>query len=174
MAAETRTELGIGSLDRIDPRALADWLGIPIWNLSGMQEAAPAVSHLLVVEPEAFSAVTVFAGPRRTIVHNDGHHPVRQNSNLAHELSHALLRHPPTPALDDSGCRIWDPDIEEEATWMAGCLLMTPEAALATARGQWSVAAAAARLGISEQMVNFRINKTGARTRVQRARAARS
>jgi hypothetical protein len=33
---------------------------------------------------------------------------------------------------------------------------------------------AAEHFGISEQMVNYRINKTGARVRVQRAQAARS
>ena len=81
---------------------------------------------------------------------------------LAHELSHALLHHPPTPALDDIGNRIWNQDIEDEAAalagwlagWLAGCLLMTAEAALATARNRWSVAEAATRFGISEQMGN--------------------
>ncbi len=75
--------------------------------------------------------------------------------------------------MDDIGNRIWNQDIEDEAAYLAGCLLMTPEVALATARGRWTVAEAAARFGISEQMVNFRINKTGARVRVRRAQAAR-
>jgi Zn-dependent peptidase ImmA (M78 family) len=173
LAAQTREELGVGLFDRLNPRILAEWLSVPILDLSDMQQDAPAVEHLLTVEPEAFSAVTVFAGPRRTIVHNDGHGPARQNSNLAHELGHALLQHPPTPALDDNGCRIWDQSIEDEATWLAGCLLMTPQAALATARDRWRVAEAAERFGISEQVVNYRINKTGARIRVQRARSLR-
>ena len=43
---------------------------------------------------------------------------------------------------------------------------MTAEAALATARNRWLVAEAATRFGISEQMANYRINKTGARKRV--------
>jgi Zn-dependent peptidase ImmA (M78 family) len=173
LACQVRAELEIGNFARLDPRALAGSFGIPIWALSGMLEQAPDVGYLLTAEPEVFSAVTVFADPRRTIVHNDAHVPARQNSNLAHELSHALLHHPPTPAMNDIGNRIWNQDIEDEATYLAGCLLMTPEAALATAKGQWAVAEAAARLGISEQTVNFRINKTGARVRVRRAQAAR-
>ena len=173
LACQVRAELEIGKFAHLDPRTLAGSLGVPVWDLSGMLDQCPDVGYLLTTEPDVFSAVTVFAGPRRTIVHNDGHVPARQNSNLAHELSHALLHHPPTPALDDIGNRIWNQDIEDEAAYLAGCLLMTPEAALATARGRWTVAEAAARFGISEQMVNFRINKTGARVRVRRAQAAR-
>jgi Zn-dependent peptidase ImmA (M78 family) len=173
LSHEVRAELGLGKFDRLDPRNLAESLDVPIWTLTSMSEEAAAIGHLISGEPEVFSAVTVFNGPRRTIVHNDGHVHVRQNSNLAHELSHALLHHPPTPALDDIGNRIWNQDIEDEAAALAGCLLMTAEAALATARNRWSVAEAATRFAISEQMANYRINKTGARKRVERAQAAR-
>lgn len=173
LACQVRAELETGKFGRLDPRTLARSLGVPVWDLSGMLDQCPDVGHLLTTEPDVFSAVTVFAGPRRTIVHNDGHVPARQNSNLAHELSHALLHHPPTPALDDIGNRIWNQNLEDEAAYLAGCLLMTPEAALATAKGRWTVAEAAARFGISEQMVNFRINKTGARVRVRRTQATR-
>lgn len=173
LAYDVRAELGVGKLDRLDPRELATSLGVPIWTLSGMLDESSAIGHLVTTEPEVFSAVTVFAGPRRTIVHNDGHALPRQNSNLAHELSHALLHHPPTAALDDIGNRIWNQDIEDEAAWLSGCLLMTPEAALAIVRAGCPPAEAAIRLGISEQMINFRINKTGARVRVRRAQAAR-
>ena len=51
----------------------------------------------------------------RTIVHNNGHAFVRQNSNIAHELSHGLRHHPPTPAIDNKGCRNWSQAIEDEA-----------------------------------------------------------
>lgn len=169
LAADVRADLGIGPFDHLDPRRLAAWLAIPIIDMSSLEAAAPAVKHLLQVEPEVFSAATVFAGPRRTIVHNDGHSPARQNSNLCHELSHGLLQHPRTPAMDDSGCRIWNQDIEDEANWLAGCLLIPEPAALAIARGRWSIAEAAARFGVSEAMIRFRLNTTGAVARVSRA-----
>ncbi len=133
-----------------------------------MTADAPAVNHLLTVETEVFSAVTVFAGPRRRIVHNDGHSPARQNSNICHELSHGLLQHPPTPALDDNGCRVWNQDLEDEANWLAACLLMTPEAALAAARGRWNIREASIHFAISEKMVRFRMNSTGANIRARR------
>jgi len=72
--------------------------------------------------------------------------------------------------MDESGYRIWDQDIEDEATCLAGCLLLTEQAALATARGRWPLAEAADRYGVSEAMMRFRINKTGAAVRVHPGR----
>lgn len=169
LAASMRLDLGVSPYDRLDPHALAECLAIPIIALTHLEAEAPAIRHLLDVEPEVFSAVTVFAGPRRTIVHNDGHSPARQNSNICHELSHGLLQHPRTPALDDNGCRFWNQGIEDEASWLAGCLLIPEPAALAIARGRWSIAEAAARFGVSEAMIRFRLNTTGAVARVSRA-----
>ena len=117
----------------------------------------------------------MFDGSRRAIVHNDSHAPVRQCSNLGHELSHGLLAHPPTPAIDDTGCRIWNQDIEDEATWLSGCLLVTESAALAIAGGRWTTEEAAARFGVSTAMINYRLNATGARdARLHEPRPVRS
>ena len=173
VALEARNELGIGQLDALDPRLLAEHLDIPIIGLSSLVADAPAVEHLLTVEPEVFSAVTVFDGTRRIVVHNDSHAEVRQNSNICHELSHGLLNHPPTPALDDRGCRVWSQDIEDEAAWLSGCLLVSERATFAVARGTWTIAEAAVRLGVSQQMIQFRLNATGAIKRVSRAGVGR-
>jgi Zn-dependent peptidase ImmA (M78 family) len=172
LACEVRTELRLEPFDRLDPWRLAEHLEIPIVGLSELASAAPAIKHLMMVEPEAFSAVTVFRGAARTIVHNDGHAPVRQNSNLAHELAHGLLLHPPTPALDDRGCRNWNQDVEDEAGWLGGILLITEEMTIAIARGQLNAEEAARRLGVSRQMLRFRMNATGAAERVRRAHAS--
>jgi Zn-dependent peptidase ImmA (M78 family) len=174
IAREIRSELGLGPLAPLDPRTLAAWLEIPILPLSEMVAKAPAVAHLLTKEQNVFSAVTVFRGTRRNIVHNDSHALVRQNSNLAHEISHGLLHHPPTPALDNNGCRDWNQDIEDEAQWLAGALLVTEDAALAIARAGMPLATAAQRFQVSEPMIRFRLNMTGAQRRVQRARGARA
>lgn len=176
LAAEIRQELGLRALDRLDPLVLAEHLAIPVISLSDLLDDAPAVAHLLDVEPRSFSAVTIFDGPRRLIVHNDRHTPGRQNSNIGHELAHGLLLHPPRPAVDHRGCRLWDQEIEEEADWLAGVLLVPEDAALAAARGRtWPTEAEAAlHFGVSEQMLTYRVNITGARIRVQRARKRRA
>ena len=147
--------------------ALAQYVEVPVVPLSDFRREAPfAFRHFGSAETGAFSAGTVFAGPRRTIVHNDFHSPGRQASNLTHELGHALLLHDPTPALDNRGCRLWNQNIEDEAQWLAGALLITEDAALWIARGGSSVSDAASRFGVSEPMINYRLNVTGARKRV--------
>src|SRR5438046_2944464 len=96
IAHEVRSELGLRALDRLDPVRLADYLQVPVIALSGLARDAPfATRHFGEVEVGAFSAATVFSGPRRTIVHNDAHSNGRQASNLTHELGHALLLHEP-------------------------------------------------------------------------------
>ena len=170
LTVEVRGELGLSLYQALDPFVLAEFLEIPIVGLSDFVREAPAIRHLLDVEPEVFSAVTVFAGSQRTIVHNDAHAPSRQRSNLTHELAHGLLLHPPTPALDDTGCRHWNQQIEDEASWLAGALLVPETAAMAIARGRWTQAGAAQHFGVSQAMIRFRLNSTGAIKRVTRAR----
>jgi Zn-dependent peptidase ImmA (M78 family) len=172
IAAETRAELRLGPLDRLDPRVLAEHLDIDVHDLSDIAEQVPDARHVMVAEPEAFSAVTVFRGLERAITHNDAHSLPRQNSNICHELSHGLLMHPSTPALGDSGCRIFNKDVEDEAGYLSGCLLVTEEVTFKIARGHWSPSEAASRLMVSEAMIRFRLNATGAALRVKRAAAA--
>jgi Zn-dependent peptidase ImmA (M78 family) len=92
------------------------------------------------------------------------------SSNITHEAAHGLLHHRPTPALDDRGCRLWDQDIEDEAAFLSGALLVPEDAALAIARGQFTRSGAASHFGVSEKMIQYRINITGAVARVERAR----
>ena len=163
LAEEVRGELGLTPIDRLDPKQLARHLEIPILPLTEFAAIGRDAHYFLSVEPRAFSAVTVFDGYRRTIVHNDVHSEQRQNSDLAHELSHGLLMHEPTAALDGiTGCRIWNPTIEKEADWLAGELLVTPDMALAVARGRLTRQQAMERLGVSSQMLTWRLNMTGA------------
>jgi len=174
LAQEIRAELRLRPLDGLEPRVLAQHLSIPIVSLGELAADSDGARHFLLVEPGAFSALTVFFGHRRLIVHNDSHSEARQNSNLVHELSHGLLLHEPTTALDGStGCRNWNDRIEEEANWLTGELLVTRRAALAVARGRFPRYQALARLGVSGAMLDWRINVTGARRQVERERARR-
>lgn len=172
-ANEIRSELGLGPLDPLDPRRLADELCIPVFNLTEMAKLDPTIRHLVDVDTTAFSAVTIFAGRRRGIVHNDTHSLGRQNSNLAHELSHGLLIHPPTPALGATGCRVWDPVVEDEANWLAGALLVSEAATIEIVKRDINLAIAADHFAVSEEMVRWRVNMTGARKRVARLGGSR-
>lgn len=168
-AKEVRKELGLNFHDALDPWKLMNLLEIPVMTLTEFGNAyAPCVHHFANVEADAFSAVTVFCGNKRLVVHNDTHSRPRQVSNLTHEAAHGLLHHQPFPALDPNGCREWDDNIEKEAEYLAGALLVTEEAALQIVREGISTHNAAQRLGVSQQMVIYRINVTGARRRVLR------
>jgi Zn-dependent peptidase ImmA (M78 family) len=169
IARQARKELGLTPLDALDPFALAGSLGIPVTPLSELhKDAAEAVHFFQQIDPDTFSALTVFAGTRRCIVHNDYHSLGRQVSNLAHELAHALLLHDPSPPLDDRGCRLWNQDIEDEAEFLGGALLITEEAALWIVRSEMSLSEAGSRFQVSEKMVKYRLNVTAARRRVKR------
>ena len=169
IARQIRGELRLNLTDTLDPWKLADWLEIPILRLLDFEEYAEwACRYFRGPGRSAFSAVTVFDGHKRLIVHNDSHSPARQASNVCHELAHGLLLHPPTPALNDQGCRNWSREIEDEANWLSGVLLVPDDAALATVKNGLDLDKAAAYYGVSLQMMQFRINVSGARRRVKR------
>ena len=60
-----------------------------------------------------------------------------------------------------------DSEAEAEADWLSGALLVPEEAAFQIVLGGWSLPEAAAKYGVTQKMVQFRINVTGARRRVQ-------
>jgi Zn-dependent peptidase ImmA (M78 family) len=136
-----------------------------------MRDQIPdATRYFMHTSQAEFSAVTVFLGFERTILHNDSHTRGRQSSDLAHELSHALLLHPATPPIDSRGCREWDPTLEDEAEWLSGALLISDEAALHIVRSRIPDDEAMPLYGVSRKMLQFRLNVTGARIRVARSR----
>jgi Zn-dependent peptidase ImmA (M78 family) len=171
---EMRGELNLKQTDRLDPFELAGLLEIEVLGLSTYAAHAPdVVRHLSSVDQSAFSGMTVFDGLRRVVVFNDAHTDGRQSNNICHELSHGLLLHPASPAMDDRGCRLWNQDIEDEADWLAGCLLVPEEAALMIVARGLSDGDAATMLGVSTALIRMRVNMTGARQRVERGRARR-
>lgn len=162
LAVQVRGELRIAPTARLDPHRLAEHLAIPVSDFSTAAALDPRIGVLLTSERDAVSALTVHAGARREIWVNDSHEPERQNSSLGHELAHALLMHAPGPALDLRGCRHWNGDVEDEANWLSGCLLIPNAAARAIVRYKMSDEAAMARYGVSRQMLTWRLNMSGA------------
>jgi len=171
IAAEVRAELGIGELDRLDPLRLAEHLAIPVIPLSDFRRDAPeAAAYFLDQDEASFSGVTVFRGHHRAIVYNDAHAQGRQNSDIAHELAHALLMHEPGPAFGEGGCRNWNADDEDEANFLGAALLVPEQAALNAVREGLDERSAAATYGVTPKLMRWRINVTGARRRVERSR----
>jgi hypothetical protein len=165
-ALQLRRELGLEDHAPLCPWSLATHLDVPIIPLSSLMRYEPkGVQYLTGRGKNLFSAVTIFVGRhgrRRLIFHNDSHAKTRQAANLAHELAHAILCHPPTPPF------MADSLSEEEAKWLGPALLVPNEAALHIVENGMATPYAATVYGVSGTLIQMRINVSGARIRVQR------
>jgi hypothetical protein len=163
IAVDVRRDLGLPPEAPIDPWKVCAYYEIDVIRLSEFGELA---SHFLSVERDAFSAVTVSRGLRRAIVHNDRHVPWRQRSNLTHEIAHSLLGHVSMPALTTQGERNFDGQVEAEAHFLGGALLITNEAA-------WHIVRedlyddAHKTYGTSHKMLDYRLRVSGALKRAE-------
>lgn len=166
-AREMRRELNVPVHGALCPWKLAEHLDFPVFPLSFYEAVEPnAVAYFRSrLGQREFSAITIFHGNKRLIVHNDAHEPDRQASNIAHELAHGLLLHPPKPPIDEHGSRHYNPLLEEEANWLGPALLVSDEAAVRVVRLGLTVPAAAALYKVSGPVMQMRINVSGARKR---------
>jgi Zn-dependent peptidase ImmA (M78 family) len=105
ISREVRGEMQLRMIDPLEPLALATHLEIPTTALSTCTDS-DVVRHFRGKARRRFSAVTVFlTETERVILYNDYNSAARQNSDIAHECSHALLLHAPRPAFSSGGCR---------------------------------------------------------------------
>ncbi len=173
-AREMRRELGLALYSPLCPWKLAEHLEFSLVPLSSYETAAPELVayYRSISGKKDFSAITLFDGPVRWIVHNDWHHPKRQAANIAHELAHGLLLHPPKPPLDGKSSRHFDAALEEEANWLGPALLVSDEAALFIEERKLTLSEASGRYGVSVDLVRMRLNVSGAALRIARRGAA--
>lgn len=177
IATAVRAEMGLLPHQRLDARDLAAHLEIPLHpvsSLGGGASVATAIDYV-VANSAVFSAMTIFPDwplPRRVVIFNESNSTARQNSDVAHELSHGLLLHEPRDAIV-SGCRDYSRSEEDEAAWLSGCLLVPRAAAIAIAFARTPMGVAAVEYGVSTQMMTYRVNTTGARRQAQAARSRR-
>lgn len=167
-AREFRQELGLELHAPLCPWRLAEHLAIDILALSALHESIPdAVHHLMHVDRKSFSAGTVFCGLKRLVIFNDSHPRGRQASDIIHELSHAILGHPPSIPFNDYGCRNFNKEIEDEANWLGPALLISDEAAIHIVKQRINETMAAQYYGCTTSVIRFRINMTGALRRIR-------
>jgi len=163
MSARVRGELGLTACDRLECEILASSLGVGILSLSDLvaSGAAPESVARLAQPGARFSALTLCFGDKRLVVHNPSESSGRHANSLAHELSHVLLEHPTEPALDESGCRRWNGEVEEEADCLASVLLVPRDGALWWLGRGGSMSNGAMHFGVSEKLFLWRANQTG-------------
>lgn len=169
-AREIRAELGLAADAPLCPFLTATHLEVLTVKLSDFREQhGDAVEYLISAAGQAeFSAITVCIGSTRVIVYNDGHSPARCAANIMHELAHMLLLHPPHPLCGETGKRHFDAGLEDEANWFGPALLVSDEAAMSVAKRGITIRSAAAEYGVSTQLMQMRLNVTGAQRRISR------
>lgn len=168
---ELRIELNLHPAAPLCPFKLAAHLGVSLLRLSDFEELEPEAATYLLGEDgvREFSAVTLCGIKPCAIIYNDAHSPGRIAADIAHELAHILLMHPPHRLVDGTGRRHFDDELEAEANWLGPAILVSEEAALAIATRGLGLPEAAARYGVSEELMRMRLNTTGAYKRVYRA-----
>ncbi len=164
IATEIRAELNLDTDDRLDVLKLAEHLAIPIFTISQIAKLVPRDSfahYFSAVDTDSFSAVTVFHGYTRFN---------RQASNLAHEISHSLLEHSPTPIAGRDGRRYWNSEVEQEANRLGAALLIPRAGALEMFKSNRTLAQIATNFGVSESLCRWRIRQSGIDKQVERWR----
>jgi hypothetical protein len=166
-ALTERETIGLDAVAPLDPRALADARGYPVIALGDLPGVP--VEHLAQLrerDAKAFSAAAVVLGSAAIIVVNDGHSRARQANSITHELAHLLLGHEPVPAFAGPGVRTLTKTDEDEADWLAGCLLV-PKSGIRPVMSQFGddVAVAAKHFRVSIELMRWRHNVTSHRRR---------
>ena len=165
IAIGIRHQLRLAKYAPIDVRELAAHLNLRIIPLSEFKEWCPGqVSQLNKRDGGQFSAARVYFGEGHgMIIVNDDHSLARQNSDIAHEIGHALLAHPLGNLSSMMSCRDFNQDLEDEASHLAGHLLIPNEAAKHIININLGNDSAQASYGVSRKMLDWRLNTSGAR-----------
>jgi Zn-dependent peptidase ImmA (M78 family) len=162
IADQMRSELHVPATEALRSQALAAHLGLEVRSAGDLIDVSK-LQALEQLQPGAFSACTFEIGDRRIIVWNPLSSPARTQSDIAHEAAHVLLRHE-VKRVERVGSFTFfscDPDEEQEANWLAGSLLLPRSLLMRLVRTGTDVDHFAARLGLSREMVNYRLRATG-------------
>lgn len=161
-----RKDLRLKPSDPLDPKLLARHIGTEVWT----PERVPNLEReslitLLSEDPKSWSAVTLHVGTKHLIIINSTHSAPRRASNLMHELAHLLIGHKPARIdVSEDGLLMlntYSKRQEDEAHWLAGCLLLPREALRAISKEMSDLKTAARRYGVSPAMLRYRMNVTG-------------
>lgn len=176
LADRTRAGLGLQPHEHLPIRDLATHLDIEIYPADRLVDRAD-LGELDELQPGAFSAATFHLSSGRTvIVSNPLSELGRTNSDIAHEIAHVLLDHEIREIQQLAGHTFFtcNPEQEEEANWLAGCLLLPRPLLLREAYANSDPETIAVKHHVSVPMARFRLNASGVLLQVQRARTARS
>lgn len=173
--AETiRQDMGKRPFDALDALELARHAGAEVRRADELTSRAK-LETLEELQPGCFSACTFTVGERHVIVYSPLASVGRMQSDIAHEVSHLLLEHTMSSVQTLGGATFYtcNADEEQEANWLAGCLLLPRPLVYRAAKNGLDATAMAERFNVSEQMAGYRIRATGVMQQLNAANARR-
>lgn len=174
LAASVRKDMGKHPSEHVDAADLARHAGAEVRRADELTSLAK-LEHLDDLQQGAFSACTFSIGDRHIVVYNPIATTGRSQSDIAHEVAHLLLKHSVKSVETIGGLSFFtcDADEEQEANWLAGCLLLPRALLLQAARRGLDSAAIAEEYNVSEQMATFRLRTTGVERQLAASRSRR-
>ena len=171
LASRLRGEMKVAPDARLDVDQLAKHLGVTVRSADQLVPRSE-LERLHELQPGCFSAATFHLPDGRVVAVtnplNDSY--ARRDSDLAHELAHVILKHAPAQVdrLGDLTFFECNPEQEEEANWLAGCLLLPRPLLLRSARQGLTPDQVAEINAVSVEMARFRLNTSGVYLQVKR------
>lgn len=159
---DIRTAMGLKTSDRLDGIDLAKHIGAEVRSADTLTSLGK-LEALDELQPGAFSACTFTIESRNIIVYSPLSTMGRRQSDIAHEVAHLVLGHSVKEVhqLGRLSFFTCDPDEEQEANWLAGCLLLPRQLLIGAAKRGLDASLIADQYGVSEQMASFRLRTTG-------------
>ena len=173
LSVQARRDFALLPTSPLDPRLYAQRIGVTVLDFNTLDLSAHTRKHLLVIDGESWSALTIKDGGVTAIIVNPSHSSGRQSSSLMHELAHIILKHVPGRVdVSTTGMLLlshYSEDAEAEADWLAAAMLLPREALIARRRKGQTIATIAAAFGTSEQLCEWRVRMTGVDVQLRRA-----
>ena len=163
LSMRIRQQIGVSEEAPINVKDLARHLNVEVFSASDLVSDT-RLRQLEDEQPGAFSAATFhLPNGRMAAVYNPLVDPARTKSDITHELAHVLLDHKVRDLQQIAGHTFLtcDPEQEEEANWLAGCLLLPRSLLLKEAYVGADAATIAQRYGVTLSMARFRLNTSG-------------
>ncbi|MHB8465515.1 MAG: ImmA/IrrE family metallo-endopeptidase [Acidimicrobiales bacterium] len=172
LADGVRADMGKRPSDPMDAVELARHAGAEV-RCADELTSTEKLQTLEELQPGAFSACTFSIGTRHIVVYSPLASPGRTQSDIAHEVAHILLKHAMKTVETIGGVSFFtcDADEEQEANWLAGCLLLPRRLLYLAARRGLDAAGIASAYNVSEQMAAFRLRTTGVLRQLEAQRA---
>ena len=172
ISLQLRKELGIRKNFPLSTRDLAQHLSVLLWEPSDIRGLSNNTLTVLTRRGNTvWSALAISYAGVEAVIYNPVHTKARQSSDIMHELSHLLLAHEPSQIMVSPDhpfvLRSYNKETEEEASWLAGCLLLPRDALVHIRINGLSDDEACDSYVVSRQLLTYRMNVTGVNRQFQ-------